>query len=352
MHIIAQHTIDSQSSDVSQDPFPINSEDSEKSLIKFKQGKKAKSLREHKESIKRTKHPENWKVNVKKNARLKGEEYIGVGGKCRIVKYNLTFNIMSNIYNNTYFFLYTGKIVPAKKMGRPCVCRMQCTNKIDEKEREELHKAFWKTYTWQQRKQYIALSVKESPKQRTRLRNIQSEHSSRSRQVTFTYSLLLKDEFITVCKSMFLSTFAVSEKFVRHVMEKKRISPSGIIGPDQRGRHTPKTKKSEDVKERVRKHIKSFPTEKSTDLKDRSGRHYLDSSLNIAIMHKSYVLKCKQEGVPENDIVKESYYREMFKTEFNLGFKRVQNKGKKLLSNINIIESNIDTSRQIVQETD
>ncbi|XP_067207193.1 uncharacterized protein [Linepithema humile] len=319
---LIEHTTDSQSSDISQDPFSVNSEDSEKSLIKFKQGKKAKSLRKHQESIKRTKHPENWKVNVKKNARLKGEEYIGVGGK----------------------------IVAAKKMGRPCVCRMQCTNKIDEKEREELHKVFWKTYTWQQRKQYIALSVKESPKQRTRLRNVQSEHSSRRRQVTFTYSLMLKGKFITVCKSMFLSTFAVSEKFVRHVMEKKRISPGGIIGPDQRGRHTPKTKKSEDVKDRVREHIKSFPTEKSTDLKDCSGRQYLDSSLSIAAMHKSYVLKCKQEGVSENDIVKESYYREMFKTEFNLGFKRVQSKEKKLLSNIDIVELNIDMSRQIVQE--
>lgn len=226
--------------------------------------------------------------------------------------------------------------MPAKKMGRPCVCRMHCADKIDEKEREELHKAFWKTCTWQQRKQYIALSVKESPKQRTRLRNnVQSERSSsRCRQVTFTYSLLLKGEFITVCKSMFLSTFAVSEKFVRHVMEKKRMSPGGIIGPDQRGRHTPKTKKSENVKERVREHIRSFPTEESTDPKDCTGRCYLDSNLNIAAMHKSYVLKCKQEGVPESDIVKESYYREMFKTEFNLEFKRVQTKEKKVLSNV------------------
>jgi hypothetical protein len=39
------------------------------------------SLKEQKESIKRIKQPENWKVNMKKNARLKGEEYIGVGGK-------------------------------------------------------------------------------------------------------------------------------------------------------------------------------------------------------------------------------------------------------------------------------
>lgn len=226
--------------------------------------------------------------------------------------------------------------MPAKKMGRPCVCRMHCADKIDEKEREDLHKAFWRTCTWQQRKQYIALSVKESPKQRTRLRNniLSERSSSRCRQVTFTYSLLLKSEIITVCKSMFLSTFAVSQKFVRDVMEKKRMSPDGIIGPDQRGRHTPKTKKSEDVKERVREHIKSFPTEKPTDPKDHNGRCYLDSNLNIAAMHKFYVLKCKQEGVPESDIVKESYYREMFKTEFNLGFKRVQTKEKKLLSNV------------------
>ncbi|KAL6256038.1 hypothetical protein P5V15_013274 [Pogonomyrmex californicus] len=301
------HT-DLQSTGMSQNLRSLSNEDDAKNLIKLKQNNDVKSSKELKEIVKRTKQPENWKVNVKKNARLKGEEYIGVGGK----------------------------IVPAKKMGRPCVCRMHCADKIDEKEREELHKVFWKTCTWQQRKQYIALSVKESPKQRTRLRNnVQSERSSpRRRQVTFTYSLLLKNEFITVCKSMFLSTFAVSEKFVRHVMEKKRISPGGIIGPDQRGRHAPKTKKSEDVKERVREHIRSFPVEKPTDSKDLSGKCYLDSNLNIATMHKSYVSKCKQEGIPESDIVKESYYRDMFKTEFNLGFKRVQTKEKKLLSNV------------------
>ncbi|EGI67083.1 PREDICTED: uncharacterized protein LOC105144465 isoform X1 [Acromyrmex echinatior] len=298
-YLLIRDTLNLQTIDESQEPLSVSNKNFAESSVKFKQRKNTKPLKEHKESMKRIKQPENWKVNLKKNARLKGEEYIGVGGK----------------------------IVPAKKMGHPCVCRMHCAEKIDEKEREELHKSFWRIYTWQQRKQYIAKSVKESPKQRTRLRNnVQPERSSRCRQVTFTYSLLLKGEFITVCKSMFLSTFAISEKFVRHVMEKKRMSPSGIIEPDQRGRHMPKTKKSEDIKERVREHIRSFPSEKSTDPKDHSDRCYLDANLNIATMHKSYVSKCKQTGVPESDIVKESYYREMFKTEFNLGFKRVQAK--------------------------
>ncbi|KAK2582084.1 hypothetical protein KPH14_002787 [Odynerus spinipes] len=254
--------------------------------------------------VQRSKHPERWKVNIKKNARLKGEQYVGVGGK----------------------------VVPAKTMGPPCNCRMRCSDKVDEQAREELHKVFWKTCTWEQRKQYIALSVKESPKQRTRCRgNVKSEER---RQVTFTYSLLLKGEFITVCKCMFLSTFSVSEKFVRHAMDKKRTSPGGIIGPDQRGRHTPKTKKSETVKNRVREHIKSFPTERSANPKDGTERRYLDSQLSIAAMHKLYVLKCQEEGVPENEIVKESYYREMFKTEFDLAFKRVKTKDKKLIPHI------------------
>ena len=48
--------------------------------IKSKVSKKVKSTKETKDSIKRAKHPEKWKVNIKKSARLKGEEYIGVGG--------------------------------------------------------------------------------------------------------------------------------------------------------------------------------------------------------------------------------------------------------------------------------
>lgn len=62
---------------------PISNEDSIDSSIKLEQENAAKLLKEHKESMKRTKQPENWKVNMKKNARLKGEEYIGIGGRYR-----------------------------------------------------------------------------------------------------------------------------------------------------------------------------------------------------------------------------------------------------------------------------
>lgn len=52
-----------------------------KKPVKQRGPKKTKPVKEQKEMVKRSKHPEKWKVNVKKNARLRGEEYIGVGGK-------------------------------------------------------------------------------------------------------------------------------------------------------------------------------------------------------------------------------------------------------------------------------
>lgn len=76
--------MDSQSSCLSQEPLSLNSDDSTKRLSRCRDGKKSKLLKEYKEVVKRMKHPENWKVNVKKNARLRGEEYIGVGGNCKM----------------------------------------------------------------------------------------------------------------------------------------------------------------------------------------------------------------------------------------------------------------------------
>lgn len=46
-----------------------------------KQVKQSKTLKEYRKHLKRTKHPELWKVNIKKNARLRSEEYTGIEGK-------------------------------------------------------------------------------------------------------------------------------------------------------------------------------------------------------------------------------------------------------------------------------
>lgn len=215
--------------------------------------------------------------------------------------------------------LSPGKRVPAKIMGPPCSCRMNCGQKVSEADREQLYNLFWNIRNWEQRKQYIALPIKVSPKNRARCRN---NVDVNRRQVTFTYSLAIAGQLVTVCKAMFISTYAVSEKFVRDAIEKKRLAPGGVIGPDQRGKRSPKIKKSEAVKEVVREHIRSFPAERLADYDD-TGRTYLDAGLNVVAMYNLYLQQCRDRGLPESDLVKESYYREIFKTEFNLGFKRL-----------------------------
>lgn len=83
MHVITGDTLNLQTIDESQEPLSVNNKNFVENSIKLKQEKNTKPLKDHKESMKRIKQPENWKVNLKKNARLKGEEYIGVGGKYR-----------------------------------------------------------------------------------------------------------------------------------------------------------------------------------------------------------------------------------------------------------------------------
>ncbi|XP_014211889.1 uncharacterized protein LOC106641829 [Copidosoma floridanum] len=210
--------------------------------------------------------------------------------------------------------LFTDKeTLPRKLMGPPCKCRLGCYNKVPEETRKRLYENFWNNCNQTQRKQYIALSITESPKSRSRCRGpIRTER----RQLTCTYLLLVNGELVKVCKGMFLNTFSVSEKFMRLVMNKKRSSTNGIAGMDFKKKHQ---KKSDATKEMIREHIRSFPAEILPE--DKTGRGYLDASLNVSAMHKLYVKHCQEKGLPKKDIVRQGYYREIFKSEFNLGFK-------------------------------
>lgn len=59
---------------------PQTSQGTSTVTTKPKPAKRAKTDDDHHEPVNRSKQPEKWKVNVKKNARLRGEAYVGVGG--------------------------------------------------------------------------------------------------------------------------------------------------------------------------------------------------------------------------------------------------------------------------------
>lgn len=71
------------------------------------------------------------------------------------------------------------------------------------------------------------------------------------------------------------------------------------------------------LKEQVRDHIRSFPVVESHYCRARTERQYLESTLNVSRMYDLYKGKCLEEG---STPVKESFYRFIFNSEFNLSF--------------------------------
>lgn len=102
----------------------------------------------------------------------------------------------------------------------------------------------------------------------------------------------------------------------------KQGSVPGIAITDQRGKHEPGNKISEDMLESVRCHIRSFPTFRSHySRKDAPHKKYLSPDLNVGKMYSLYVIKCKDDSVTP---VKEPIYRRIFNYEFNLSFYKLR----------------------------
>lgn len=122
-----------------------------------------------------------------------------------------------------------------------------------------------------------------------------------------------------VCKFFFLKTLGISQKRYDNVLKRKQMTGTGVSPRDNRGKHAPKNKMSDEIVQHVKKHIESFP--KATSHYSRAKNpdtKYLESTLDIRKMYKLYVDCCKNEGM---DPVKESFYRHIFVTQYNLSFK-------------------------------
>ncbi|KAF2896407.1 hypothetical protein ILUMI_09773 [Ignelater luminosus] len=81
--------------------------------------------------------------------------------------------------------------------------------------------------------------------------------------------------------------------------------PGGIIAADEKGRHEQHAKIPEFVRQGIRDHIMKFPVEESHSSRERSGKKYLGSHLNISKMYRLYKTECEENNVEETHIAKE-----------------------------------------------
>ncbi|KAL7395067.1 hypothetical protein ABVT39_009475 [Epinephelus coioides] len=84
-----------------------------------------------------------------------------------------------------------------------------------------------------------------------------------------------------------------------------------------KGKKTPKNKISDADKNKVKEHIKSFQTTESHYCHKDSSKAYLEGMLNLRKMYELYTQKCIEWKTTP---VKESMYRNIFTSEFNIAF--------------------------------
>ena len=123
---------------------------------------------------------------------------------------------------------------------------------------------------------------------------------------------------ILVCKVAFLRIHGVSNGRLSRVL-KAMQSEGGTPQRDQRGRHPPANKTSEEIIAAVKEHIESFPKYKSHySRSDNPHREYLSPELTIAKMYTLYKESCNEKGITE--MAKEWMYRKVFNESYNLHF--------------------------------
>ena len=200
--------------------------------------------------------------------------------------------------------------VPAKKVKntKDCKekCKFKCSIKITDEERNHIFVDFYDNRDKNRQYDYIS---------KTTICDKINMGTDSKRKRSFKYQFVLEDEPIQVCKEFYLGTLNISQKVIYNVHDKKDPL-TGTAKSDGRGKHQKKII-SEVMRDSVMNHIRSFPAVESNYCRSETTRMFLEAGLNVRKMYDLYLQMCSENNM---EPVKQSYYRFIFKTEFNLAF--------------------------------
>lgn len=191
-------------------------------------------------------------------------------------------------------------------------CRYKCNTNIPEELREEIFHNFWKLGIWDLQTSFLNGSIELAPVQR-KSNNVATKNKS----VSCVYKL----GQLRVCQEFFKKTLCISNKRVQNVVCKKKMSDSGVSPRDRRGRKVPVNKIPQERIDIIKEHINGFPMYSSHYTRAKNpNRKYLPEGLTVKEMYKMYKVYC--EDVKHVPPEKESFYRNIFNTQFNLSCHR------------------------------
>ena len=197
----------------------------------------------------------------------------------------------------------------------PCKCALRCFDKLSMEQRSKLYNGFWASGDFDVQNSYICGCVKIVEVKRRYTAKGSGSRRSNSR----VYYVNNGTVSVRVCKAAFLRIHCLSNGRVDRCLA-ALMKSGGSPHNDQRGRHQPVNKTSEDVLASVKRHIESFPRyESHYSRSDNPHRRYLSPDLNLAKMYTLYVQECQDDGAaPVSDWI----YRKVFNENFNLSFGR------------------------------
>jgi hypothetical protein len=135
----------------------------------------------------------------------------------------------------------------------------------------------------------------------------------------FTYKYSLTDSAgasHVVCKYFFCTCLQISQSRVQRAINSAKRNTTAI---DRRGASAPGNKTDPNDKLFLKKYIEAFPKYRSHYRREASQKEYLGPGLNLAKMYKLYHEFCEFKS---RRPVAEYVFRNVFNTEFNLGFKK------------------------------
>lgn len=164
-------------------------------------------------------------------------------------------------------------------------CRMKCSERILESDRQGCFEKYWVIGDHDNRVQYLSsLLTINKPK----THRVRKEGQGKSRECAYKYHLIFGGKTHLLCRECFRRTLGETTGFIERVAKKKRTSPTGILPEDGRGKAAPSNKNLEGELQIVTNHILSFPSYESHYCHKRTSKKFLSQDLSISKMYDLY----------------------------------------------------------------
>lgn len=216
-----------------------------------------------------------------------------------------------------------------------CKCKSkQCSTKIDFARQKELFDSFHQNSDSRRKTLFIRASVKATP--------VPSKKSTlfpKSRGINCSYRLIDNDGITRdVCRDFYCNFLQVDTKRVYRALHSATKNPTGA---DNRGK---KNNSTEQNKKIIREFIDQFPKYESHYGRMQTKPKYLGPTLYVKRLYHEFKRVMESRNVKGVKIPRENTFRSVFRTEFNLSFKKRHTDTCKTCDEINANLQNTITS--------